>query len=302
MFPIKKLIFFLMLLTLPARALTLEQLNSPAPPQARLGTGAVPEKIIINAKAPEGKKTAATKKADIPEGQRELTFKDLSLRKIADDIAYDLELEQDVVLGDLALLWAAAAQNSETVKYTIYKLSNPDENKPKDSVIKKIVRPIASFSTIAGTAFANNPFVASGALIGGNLMGALTSSSDEVNYKFTKVKDADMVVLIRRIDDLQKRLMLLYMDYTTKKQVSEMAAENLKIRETAAKSTSGKSREQILIADAYFRSAQSFAGKANSEYMAARNILGQLVGTKVLEEIEARELSRQTNSVSLQVR
>jgi len=260
-------------------------------PASRLGTDDVkPEKITVKAKVQDDTKTAKTKKID---EAKDLTYADLSLKKIAIDIAQDLEMEQDIVLSDLAALWAAAAQNSETVKYTIYKLSNPDENKPEENLVKRIIKPIASFSTVAGTAFANNPFVASSALIGGNLMSAFSSDNKELNYKFTKINDADMVILVRKIDDLQKRLMVLYMDYSTKKEICKMAQENLKKREEICRKMQDKSREQVLIADSYYRNAQSFASKANSEYAASRSILEQLVGTKVLEQIEERNIASQ---------
>lgn len=275
----------------PSFALSYDELSFPAMPASRLGTDDVkPEKITVKAKVQDDTKTAKTKKID---EAKDLTYADLSLKKIAIDIAQDLEMEQDVVLSDLAALWAAAAQNSETVKYTIYKLSNPDENKPEENLVKRIIKPIASFSTVAGTAFANNPFVASSALIGGNLMSAFSSDNKELNYKFTKINDADMVVLVRKIDDLQKRLMVLYMDYSTKKEICKMAQENLKKREEICRKMQDKSREQVLIADSYYRNAQSFASKANSEYAASRSILEQLVGAKVLEQIEERNIASQ---------
>lgn len=275
----------------PSFALSHDELSFPAMPASRLGTDDVkPEKITVKAKVQDDTKTAKTKKID---EAKDLTYADLSLKKIAIDIAQDLEMEQDIVLSDLAALWAAAAQNSETVKYTIYKLSNPDENKPEENLVKRIIKPIASFSTVAGTAFANNPFVASSALIGGNLMSAFSSDNKELNYKFTKINDADMVILVRKIDDLQKRLMVLYMDYSTKKEICKMAQENLKKREEICRKMQDKSREQVLIADSYYRNAQSFASKANSEYAASRSILEQLVGTKVLEQIEERNIASQ---------
>lgn len=281
-------------------ALIYDELNAPARPASRLGTDNVPEKIVAKAKTTENVKTAVTKKIkETPQGT-DLTYADLSLKKIADDVAYELEFEQEVVLADLATLWAAAAQNSETVKYTIYKLSNPDENKPQEGILKKIIRPIAGFSTIAGTAFAGNPFAASGAMIGGNLLSAFTTDKNAPNYKFTKVNDADMVVLVRKIDDLQKRLMVLYMDYITKQGIDKMAQENLKKREVVCKQMQNKSREQVLMADAYFRNAQSFASKASSEYLTARNILGQLVGMQTIEAIEARKASQDSTVISAQ--
>ena len=44
--------------------------------------------------------------------------------------------EKEEILTDLSDMWVVVAGNSETLQYTIYKLSNPDENKPDESIIK----------------------------------------------------------------------------------------------------------------------------------------------------------------------
>ncbi len=116
-----------------------------------------------------------------------------------------MDTESPEILSDLSILYNSAVQKSETIKYAIYKLSNPEDNKPNESAIKKrILKPIASFSSIAGTALSANPYMASGALIGGGLLNAFSTSDKEANYKFTKVNDADMVLLVKKIDELQK--------------------------------------------------------------------------------------------------
>ena len=61
-----------------------------------------------------------------------------------------------------------------------------------------MLKPIASFSSIAGTALSANPYMASGALIGGGLLNAFTSGDKDANYKFTKINDADMVLLVKK--------------------------------------------------------------------------------------------------------
>ena len=187
------------------------------------------------------------------------------------------------------MLWAAAAQRSETIKYTIYKLSNPDENKPDEGIIKKIIKPIASFSTIAGTALSSNPYMASGALIGGGLLGALVKDDKEINYKFTKVTDADMVLLVRKIDDLQKKLLNLYIDYRTKKELMTMTLENLDKRREIYNKSQNLRREELIIADVYYRNAQNAAKRAESDFWASRMILENLVGEEVLAQIENKK-------------
>jgi len=266
-------------------ALTYEELNYPAPPAVRLGTNDTPEKSFMQTESKEIKKA----KDDLyAKRASKLTYADLSLRKIASEIADDVNLESAAILGDLSTLWNAAASKSETVKFTIYKLSNPDEDKPKETLVKKIVKPIAGLSSIAGTAFIGNPFAAAGALIGGNILGAVTSNDDEINYRFSKVSDADMVLLVRKIDNLQNRLVSLYYDYITSKQILKMANDNLNKRYTIYQNSQKSSREQIVVSDAYYRMAQDYAKKAQSDFFSKRAALEQLVGSEALKSIEGQ--------------
>ncbi len=278
------LIFILSSLA-PCFSITLSELNYPMPPANRLGVGQTPEAPFKEVKTVNEGKTV-TQKTGIKEAAYDSSYADLSLKRLADDVSYDLNIESADLLADLQVLWNAAAQRSETIKYTIYKLSNPDENKPDESIIKKIIKPIASFSTIAGTALSSNPYMASGALIGGGLLGALTRDDKELNYKFTKVNDADMVLLVRKIDDLQKKLLNLYIDYLTKKEIMAMTLDNLEKRREIYDKSQNAPREELIIADVYYRNAQNAAKKAESDFWASRMILENLVGAQVLAQIE----------------
>ena len=270
---------------LPSQSLTLESLNYPMPPANRLGVGQNPEAPFSEVKTVNEGKTVMSS-SGIKQAAYDSSYADLSLKRLADDVSYDLNIESADLLADLQLLWAAAAQRSETIKYTIYKLSNPDENKPNENILKKIIKPIASFSTIAGTALSSNPYMATGALIGGGLLGAITRDDKELNYKFTKVNDADMVLLVRKIDDLQKKLLNLYIDYLTKKEIMAMTLDNLEKRREIYDKSQNAPREELIIADVYYRNAQNAAKKAESEFWASRMILENLVGTEVLAQIE----------------
>lgn len=282
----KKIILILFSMTiLPSQSLTLESLNYPMPPANRLGVGQNPEAPFSEVKTVNEGKTVVSG-SGIKQAAYDSSYADLSLKRLADDVSYDLNIESADLLADLQLLWAAAAQRSETIKYTIYKLSNPDENKPNENILKKIIKPIASFSTIAGTALSSNPYMATGALIGGGLLGAITRDDKELNYKFTKVNDADMVLLVRKIDDLQKKLLNLYIDYLTKKEIMAMTLDNLEKRREIYDKSQNAPREELIIADVYYRNAQNAAKKAESEFWASRMILENLVGTEVLAQIE----------------
>ena len=278
-------LIFIFFLSAPVCAITLNELNYPMPPANRLGVGQTPESPFKEVKTVNEGKTV-TQKTGIKGAAYDSSYADLSLKRLADDVSYDLNIESTDLLADLQILWNAAAQRSETIKYTIYKLSNPDENKPDENIIKKIIKPIASFSTIAGTALSSNPYMASGALIGGGLLGALTKDDKELNYKFTKVNDADMVLLVRKIDDLQKKLLNLYIDYLTKKEIMSMTLDNLEKRREIYDKSQNAPREELIIADVYYRNAQNAAKKAESDFWASRMILENLVGAQVLAQIE----------------
>ena len=278
-------LLLMIFMSAPSLGLTLDDLNSPRPAANRMGIGQNPEKPFEEIKT--NKNTVSTKTQMQNVGNE--SYADLSLKRLAQDVSYDLSIEQDELLADLQVLWAAAAQRSETIKYTIYKLSNPDENKPDEGIIKKIIKPIASFSTIAGTALSSNPYMASGALIGGGLLGALVKDDKEINYKFTKVTDADMVLLVRKIDDLQKKLLNLYIDYRTKKELMTMTLENLDKRREIYNKSQNLRREELIIADVYYRNAQNAAKRAESDFWASRMILENLVGEEVLAQIENKK-------------
>lgn len=288
----KKLLTFFILIALltgtsSVNALSYEELNYPAAPSTRLGTNDTPEKEF---KKIEGKDVKEAKDDFYAKRASELTYADLSLKKIAGEIADDVNMESNIVLGDLSTLWNATASKSETVKFTIYKLSNPDAEKPKETIVKKIIKPIAGLSSIAGTAFMGNPFAAAGALIGGNLLGAVTSDDSEINYRFSKVNDADMVLLVRKIDDLQNQLVLLYYDYITARRILEMANDNLDKRYNIYQQSQNRPREQIVVSDAYYRMAQDYAKKAQSDFFSKRAALEQLVGSEALKSIEANNV------------
>lgn len=287
----KKLLFTFLFLSMvsPSYAdLTYDTINIPMPHYTRMGTGNTPEIMYeqIEVKTKEKKNEVVAKTIETSTDES-LSFKDLNVKYLSNEITDEMDIESPKILSDLSILYNSAIQRSETIRYAIYKLSNPEENKPNESAVKRILKPVASFSSIAGTAISNNPYMATASLIGGSLIGAATSDDKQVNYKFTKVNDADMVVLVRKIDELQKKLLFLYIDYISAKELYNMAQENLEKRkimyETLQKSGS---KEQIMIADTFYRSAQEYITKAKSKYDLSRTILENLTGKEALLEIE----------------
>jgi len=290
----KKILLSLVLLSTNVFALDLSQLNEPMPLEGRLSnTDKVESRKVEIIK----KEEKITKEAQVEPTKKETleeistikassNYADLSLKHLADDLSYELDEDSSKINSDIAILWNATVNRSETMKYAIYKLSNPDEDKPNESTMKKILRPIANFSSIAGASVAGDPFVATTALIGGGLANAFMKDDKEVNYRFSKVSDADMVLLVRKIDELQKKLLDLYVDYKTKQNLALMTQENFKKREEFYKTAQNVSKEELTIVDVYYQNAKTSAQSAQDEYLTSRAILENLVGLEALKQIE----------------
>lgn len=282
---ITPLIFMLFLMNPTYAEITYDTLNIQMPHSSRLGTGNTPEIQYEEIKA-ETKKNEIVAKT-IETTKDDISLKDLNVKYLSNEISGEMEADSTKILSDLSILYNGAIQRSETIRYAIYKLSNPEEDKPNEGAVKKILKPIASFSSIAGTALSDNPYMATGALIGGSLIGAMTSDDKRVNYKFTKVNDADMVVLVRKIDELQKKLLFLYMDYISSKELYNMALDNLQKRKIMYETMQKEgSREELIIADSFYRNAQEYASSAKAKYDLSRTILENLTGKEALETIE----------------
>lgn len=284
----KKLIIFLLLsVSAPVFAMDIEDIKQPAPAFNRLGAENLPEKQFETVKS-ENKLPQTTPKV-ISSGidYSQYTYADLSLKKLAAEIAQDLDMEREDITEDIKTLWTGAASRSETITYAIYKLSNPDAEKPSQTVMKKIIRPIANFTSVAGIGM-GNPVMATSAMISGNLLGAFTSDNNETNYKYSKVTDADMVILVRKVDDLQRELTSKYCDYISSRNVLKMATGITKKRKEQAETLKTAPRERVLIADAQYREAYNFESRKRTEFLTNRSALEQLVGNDVLRLFETR--------------
>ena len=117
-----------------------------------------------------------------------------------------------VLLADLQILWEAAVEKSETIRFAIVKLSNPDGEEAKVSLVKRILSPIANIAPVVGIGL-SDPVSATGAMFGGELINSIISDDRRVNERFSKVTDADLVMLAQETDALQEKLVILYYNY-----------------------------------------------------------------------------------------
>ena len=252
---IKKLLYTISILSfLIAQAgaeVLYDDLNNPKNPTYRLGTGSEPE---IEYKVKNIDSVEEQRAKYVREHIKKKSYADSTLADLSKELAGSIDIDKEIMISDIAILWAGAAAKSETVKFTLYKLSNPDADKPDEGIIKKVVRPLAGFSSMAGAGFLN-PIAATTAIMSGALVNSLTTGDKDLNYKYTKVTDADMIMLMKRVDDLQKRLINEYIDYMTLLHAAETAKAIVQNRYQNLQMAKHYNREMVLIADAYYRTA-----------------------------------------------
>ncbi len=229
----------------------------------------------------ESEKTASYEKEYI----KNSTYADTSLKELSNEISKLLTVEKEEMLEHIQILWAGAALRSETIKFALYKLSNPDADKPDETIIKKIIRPLSTVTSIAGAGL-GDPFSATAALVSGHFLNSLSFDDKDLNYKYTKVTDADMIVLITKVDNMQKKVIDLYYDYMTSYNMLLMAEDQLKKREERYNSGLFETQEQLLIADAYYRSAIDTKAKLELNFLENRAALEQIAGLDALVEFE----------------
>lgn len=293
----KKLLITALILNLilPVSAISLDDVAMPKQPAYRTGLSEEPEKEYMEVKAEDKVKQEYVKKDAEQFDVSDLTYADLSIKQISREVAADLELDQEDMVGDLSVLWQGAASQSDTINFALYKLANPDEDKPDEKSVKKVLTTIASMSTLVGAGM-GNPLLAGGSLIGGNILGIMSQDTKALNYKYTKVTDADMIILVRKIEDLQQRTVDLYYNYMMARKRLKMIEQITADRKKNYDLSQTMSKEVILITDAYYRTALDNQMKARSDYYAKRAALEQFVGNDTFAQFEKDLKEREAKS------
>lgn len=289
----KKIIlsFVLLFFVSPVFSMEYDDLNSVKDPAYRLGSSEDVEQKVDFAKQSIATKTA--KETDPFEEIEKLTYADLSIKKISKEISQDLNIDYDDMMQDLSLLWQGAATKSDIIKFALYKLANPDKDKPDDKSVKKVLQSIANMSTLLGAGM-GNPILSSTSFIGGNMLGIMSQDDKAINYKYTKVNDADMIILVRKVDDLQQKVVSRYYDYMTARTLLEMTTKMSKQRYQNYQLAQNGSKELILITDAYYRESLDVQMKARSDFYSRRASLEQLIGNETFKQFE-QNLSTRKN-------
>lgn len=274
-------------------AMEYDDLNSVKDPAYRVGSSNDVEKKSDFTKQSINTETA--KEIDPFENIEKLTYADLSIKKISKEISQELDIDYDDMMQDLSMLWQGAATNSDIIKFALYKLSNPDKDKPDEKSVKKVLQSIASMSTLLGAGI-GNPVLAGGSFIGGDMLGIMSQDDKTINYKYTKVNDADMIILVRKIDDLQQKVVNRYYDYMTANKLLDMTTKMARQRYQNYQLAQNGSKELILITDAYYRESLDLQMKTRSDFYSKRAALEQLVGNETFKQFETNVNLRKTDN------
>ena len=276
--------------------LALTDMAAPKEPAYRVGISEIPENPYIQKRHDDSLEQIIKRKTDISDAPHEMSYGELSIKNLSKEIAYDLECEEQDMIADLSLLWQGAASQSDTINFALYKLANPDADKPNKSTVKNMLKTVASMSTLVGAGM-SNPLLAGTSLIGANVLGIMGQDTKALNYKYSKVTDADMIILIRKIEDLQQKTVDLYYDYMNAKeqltQTAKLSQQRKERFELAQKNN--VSREIIVITDSYYRTAMDKQRTAQSEFLSKRAALEQFVGNETFTQFE-QELALRENS------
>lgn len=224
------------------------------------------------------------------------TYADLSIKKLSREVSKELEADERQMMADLSLLWQGAATQSDTINFALYKLSNPDEDKPDAKSIKNVLGNIAGMSTVAAASM-GSPMMAAGSLLGGNLLSIFSQDTKALNYKYTKVNDADMIILVRKVEELQQKTVDLYYSYMTARRKMLMLEKMANDRKRNYDLSQNASKEILLISDAYFRNAVDELARATSDFYSVRATLEQFVGHDIFIQFEEDVSTREKDTI-----
>lgn len=133
---------------------------------------------------------------------------------------------------------------------------------------------------------ANNPIAASGALIGGGILGTALTDDKLLNKQLTQVTDADLVIFAKEIDNLQEKLVRYYFDYITAVKILDFTDKLVVNRHDYYQAAQKLSPAKLAVADAFYREALDLQYQARQDLLNKRTTLEQLVGNDALISVE----------------
>ncbi len=208
------------------------------------------------------------------------------IKQLANEINGELDEEKGFIVEDLRILWQAAVGRSETIKFAIFKLSNPDGDKKKKSLVKNILAPIAGVAPIIGLN-SSNPAAGSSALLGGGVLGSVLADDSAINSKLSKVTDVDLVLLAQEIENLQQKLVTYYYNYLTAIKKLNMIDKLVQNRYKYLNSAVNLSKKDaIVMAEVFYKEAVEMQFEARQNVLKTRAVLEQFVGATPIAQVD----------------
>ncbi len=239
---------------------------------------------INNPNQPADSESSISSKVPLPAPPKK--YGDESVKELAEEVGSELKEEQSNMLSDLRILWGSAVERSETIRFAILKLSNPDGKVEKTSSVKKILSPLTSAATLVGMG-TGNPLAVTSTMFGGEFLNSLLSSENsELNSHLSKVTDTDLVLLAQETDDLQQKLVNLYCNYIDALAELNFVNKTLKTRIKYSETAKHNSQEFKTIADVFYKQGMDDQYKAQQKVLSVRVELEQFVGNEALIAID----------------
>ena len=114
----------------------------------------------------------------------------------------------------------------------------------------------------------------------------MSQDNKALNYKYTQVTDADMIILVRKVDELQQKVVDKYYDYMTARLMYDMTTQMVNVRLANYKKSEALQREVVLVTDTFYREAIDEQVKARGDFFEKRSQLEQLVGSDIFKQFE----------------
>ena len=113
--------------------LALTDLTAPKAPAYRVGISDVPENRYVEVQQDKANLIEKNIEKQVQANQtdnNDVNYSELSIKRISKEISQDLQYDEQDMVSDLSLLWQGAATQSDTINFALYKLANPDADKP----------------------------------------------------------------------------------------------------------------------------------------------------------------------------
>lgn len=223
--------------------------------------------------------------------ERTITYSDIDMKKIAVEVRDDLAEENEANLKNLRILWHATVEKSDTIRFAIMKLSNPDGDKDKKGVVKTILTPLTSVAPLIGMSSAS-PVASGSAVLGSGVFSSLLADDSIMNKQLSRVTDTDLVNFAQKIDSLQQTLVNLYYDYVSAFEALNFTDKIVENRYKYYQAAQNSSKESLTLADVFYRESLDMQYKARQNVLTTRAALEQFVGNDALIEVDKKIKAR----------